>query len=168
MAYSGRYKVKNTGKYKGDFMNVIFRSNWEKLCFKWCDLSDDITSWSSEETIIPYLYEVDKKYHRYFVDLKFTTKEGKTYIVEIKPHKETIVPKNPNRSKRYINEALTYVKNQCKWKAAQEYALDRGWHFEIWTEKTLQKMGLLPKLKPLGKLKPMEPFRKKRINKRNG
>ena len=37
-----------------------------------------------------------------------------------------------------------------KWKAAESYAKDRGWTFEIWTEKTLIKMGIMPKqLKPL-------------------
>ena len=46
-----------------------------------------------------------------------------------------------------------------KWGAAMEYALDRGWTFEIWTEKTLSKMGILPKsTKPL---KPLKPFKKK-------
>jgi|TARA_R110000822_G_scaffold48453_10_gene127637 hypothetical protein len=168
MAYSGKYKVKNIAKYKGDYTNVIFRSNWEKVCFKWCDQNDSILEWSSEETIIPYFYEVDKRVHRYFMDLRFKTKDGKTYLVEIKPHKQTLVPKNPNKSKRYITESLTYIKNRCKWKAAESYSKDRGWHFEIWTEHTLQKMGLLPKLKPLGKLKPLAPFRKKSINRRNG
>ena len=37
MAYSGKFKVKNLNKYKGDFDNVIYRSLWEKHVFKWCD-----------------------------------------------------------------------------------------------------------------------------------
>lgn len=158
MAYSGRYKVKNPQKYKGDYTNVIYRSHWEKVCFIWCDTKDEIKEWSSEEVVIPYYYDVDKKYHRYFMDLKVVTKEGKTVLIEIKPEKETKLPKNPNKSKRYISEALTYVKNQNKWKAAEEYAKDRGWHFEIWTEKKLQQMGLLTKPVP-GKLKPFKPYK---------
>ena len=37
MAYSGKYKVKNTKKYAGDHTKVIYRSLWEKYCFKYCD-----------------------------------------------------------------------------------------------------------------------------------
>ena len=61
---------------------------------------------------------------------------------------------------------MTYVKNQNKWDAANEYAKDRGFEFQIWTEHTLQKMGILPKLKPLGKLKPLVPIRKKKPRKK--
>ncbi len=160
MAYSGRYKVKNRKKYKGDADNVVFRSMWERHCFKWCDENPNIKSWSSEEVVIPYFYDVDKKYHRYFMDLKITFKDGKTILVEIKPEKETVPPKRPDKSKRYINEAMTYVKNMNKWEAASKFAKDNNWGFQIWTEKTLTKMGIMPKqIKPL---KPLKPIRKKK------
>ena len=32
---------------------------------------------------------------------------------------------------------MAYIKNQAKWKAASEYAKDRGWEFKIITEKEL-------------------------------
>jgi len=155
MAYSGKYRVKNKEKYKGDPTNVVYRSLWEKHCFKWCDDNADIKYWSSEEVVIPYLYEVDRKYHRYFMDLQIVYKSGRTVLVEIKPAKELSPPTGNRRTKRYINEGLTYVKNQNKWKAASEYAKDQGWEFQIWTEKELTAMGILPKsTKPLKKLKP--------------
>ena len=50
-----------------------------------------------------------------------------------------------------------------KWSAAQNYAADRGWGFEIWTEKHLEHMGILPK--PKKKFKPIKslgPVRKKK------
>lgn len=156
--YSGKYKVKNRTKYKGDPDNVVFRSMWERNAFAWCDDNSEIKEWSSEEVVIPYYYDIDKRYHRYFMDLKITFKSGKTLLVEIKPEKETQPPKRPDKSRRYINEAMTYVKNQNKWQAASEFAKDRNWSFEIWTEKTLQNMGILPKqLKPL---KPLKPYKK--------
>ena len=49
-----------------------------------------------------------------------------------------------------------------KWKAAENYAKDNNYQFQIWTEHTLQKMKILPMLKPLGKLEPLTPFRKKK------
>ena len=156
MAYSGRYKVVNTSKYKGDFTNVVYRSLWEKKVFQWCDNNPDVKEWSSEEVVVPYYYDVDKKYHRYFVDLKIVMKE-KTILVEIKPAKETEPPTGEKRTKRYINEGLTYIKNMNKWEAANEYAKDRGWEFQIWTENHLSVLGILPnpkkKLKPLGPIK---------------
>lgn len=155
MAYSGKYRVKNPAKYKGDHTNVVYRSLWEKHCFKWCDDNADIKYWSSEEVVIPYLYEVDRKYHRYFMDLKIVYKSGKTVLVEIKPAKELSPPQGDRRTKRYISEGLTYVKNQNKWKAASEYAKDQGWEFQIWTEKELTALGIMPKSRqPLKKMKP--------------
>lgn len=163
MAYSGKYIIKNKDKYSGDPNNVVFRSLWERSIFKWCDESTVIERWSSEEVVIPYLYEVDKRYHRYFMDLKITYTNGKTVLVEIKPEKETKPPQfKGRRTKQYINEGMTYVKNMNKWSAAQRYAADRGWGFEIWTEKQLAELGVLPK--PIKKgprpLKPLKPFTK--------
>tara|TARA_B110000977_G_C11048605_1_gene481498 strand:- start:1397 stop:1885 length:489 start_codon:yes stop_codon:yes gene_type:complete len=162
MAYSGKYTVKNPKKYQGDYTKVIYRSMWEKWCFKWCDENSEIKTWSSEEVVVPYFYDVDKKYHRYFVDLKVTYKSGKTVLIEIKPDKETKAPAYPGKkTRRYINEGLTYVKNLNKWKAAQRFAKDRNWEFVIWTENTLESMGIKPK-----STKPLKPYkRKKKVKK---
>ena len=163
MGYSGRYQVKDKAKYRGDFSSVVYRSLWEKAVFQWCDKNAQVKGWSSEEVVVPYYYDVDKKYHKYYVDVKIIF-EDKTLLVEIKPEKETVPPIGPKRTKRYINEGLTYVKNMNKWEAANEYAQDRGWEFQVWTEKILQEMKLLTKPVP-GKLKkytPMKPFRKTR------
>ncbi len=169
MAYSGKYTVKNRIKYKGDADKVIYRSMWERHAFYWCDHNTNIASWSSEEVVIPYRWDIDKRMHRYFMDLKITFKNGKTILVEIKPAKETAPPKRPDKSKRYIREATTYVKNMNKWEAASEYAKDRGWGFEIWTEKNLTEMGIMPTQSKKGAikpLKPMKPFRKKKPRKK--
>ena len=164
MTYSGRYKVSNLKKYKGDFNSVYYRSMWERACFKWCDESPKVKEWSSEEVVIPYFYDVDKKYHRYFMDLKIKTNENKIILVEIKPDKQTRPPEGQRKTKQYIAEGLTYVKNQCKWRAAKEYADDRKWDFQIWTEHTLQQMGILSKPVPgkLKKLKAFPSFKKRR------
>ncbi len=164
MTYSGRYKVSNLKKYKGDFNSVYYRSMWERACFKWCDESPKIKEWSSEEVVIPYFYDVDKKYHRYFMDLKIKTNENKIILVEIKPDKQTRPPEGQRKTKQYIAEGLAYVKNQCKWRAAKDYAADRNWDFQIWTEHTLQQMGILTKPVPgkLKKLKAFPSFKKRR------
>ena len=140
--YKGKYKVKNPKKYDGDHTQVIYRSMWERFAFKWCEDNPDIKSWSSEETVIPYISAIDNKYHRYFVDLKLNMKDGRTIIVEIKPDKQTKPPSSRRRTKKHIRESLEYVKNQCKWNAAVAYCKDNGYEFQIWTEHTLKQMGM--------------------------
>jgi hypothetical protein len=103
----------------------------------WLDKNPDIISWGSEELIIPYKSPVDGKYHRYFPDFIVKTK-NKTMIIEVKPDRETREPKPKKRiTKQYLQEVMTYGVNQSKWKAAQEYCLDRGWEFKVITEKHL-------------------------------
>jgi hypothetical protein len=159
MAYTGKYTIKNKSKYKGDHSNVVYRSLWEKAVFNWCDHNPSILYWQSEETVVPYYYDVDKKYHRYFVDLKIKYKDGKVILVEIKPKGQTEPPKQGSRkTKRFISEAMAYVKNMNKWEAADNYAKDRNWQFQIWTEDTLHEMGIMRK-KTLGK-KRIKPLKK--------
>ena len=138
----GKYKVRNVEKYMGDPTNVIYRSSWELKFLNWCDNNPSVVSFSSEEIVIPYKSPVDGKYHRYFVDfmIKIRTKDDitKTYLVEIKPKKQTMPPEHKKRiTKQYITEVVTWGVNQAKWKAASEYCLDRGWEFKILSEKDL-------------------------------
>jgi hypothetical protein len=115
------------------------RSSWETKFAIWCDKNPSVVNWSSEETIVPYVSPVDNRAHRYFIDFKIQVKtsEGqkKTYLVEIKPDYQTRPPIPPSRkSKKYITEVMTWGVNDAKWRAAKQYALDRGWEFLILTE----------------------------------
>ncbi len=140
--YKGKFSPKNPQKYAGDPTNIIFRSLWERKVMNWLDTNSAVLEWSSEEIVIPYLSPIDNRYHRYFPDFKFTGRQPdgktKTMIIEVKPKKETREPPKQKRiSKKYITEVVTWGKNQAKWKAAQEYCLDRGWEFKIITEDDL-------------------------------
>jgi hypothetical protein len=141
--YRGKYRVKNIGKYKGNPDNVIYRSSWEMLSFKYLDNNPNVKCWNSEEVIIPYRCQTDNKIHRYFIDLFFETVDGQKFLIEIKPEKETKEPKIPKRkTKRFLNEVLTWGKNQSKWESAKMYAENNNMVFSIWTEKTLKKLGI--------------------------
>lgn len=141
--YQGKFKVKNIKKYKGDSTNIFYRSSWELSLMLWLDNNPSITEWSSEEIIILYLCSTDNKRHRYFVDFNFKLNTGEEYWIEVKPKKYTVPPQKPKKmSKRYISESLDYVKNQSKWKAANESAIKKGAIFMVWTEETLKKMGI--------------------------
>ena len=108
----------------------------------WLDGNPNILSWASEELIVPYISPVDGRYHRYFPDflVKVKTQAGsiKTMLLEVKPKKQTQEPEPQKRkTKKYITEVMTWGVNQAKWKAANEYCLDRGWEFKILTEEHL-------------------------------
>lgn len=142
MFHKRRYVPKNPEKYSGDVSNIIMRSSWETRFASWCDNNPAIIRWSSEETVIPYLCPTDNKLHRYFIDFKIRVQQRdgsvKVYLIEIKPLKQTSPPQYPGRqTKKYLAESYGFLKNQAKWKAASEYAKDRGWEFKIITEKEL-------------------------------
>jgi hypothetical protein len=142
MFHKRKYIPVNPQKYSGDVNNIIMRSSWETRFAKWCDMNPSIIRWSSEETVIPYICPTDNKLHRYFIDFKIRVqqKDGstKTYLIEIKPLKQTAPPVFPGRqTKRYLAESYSFIKNQAKWKSATDYAKDRGWEFKIITEKEL-------------------------------
>ena len=97
MAYKGRYKLKHPEKYVGDGNKVVYRSLWERNTFRWCENNPKVKSWNSEEVVVPYKSTVDKRLHRYFVDLLIEMDNGKVFLVEIKPKAQTIAPKKKGR-----------------------------------------------------------------------
>lgn len=142
MAYSGKFQPSYPRKYKGDPTNIIYRSLWERRFMVYCDLNENILEWGSEEIALPYRSPIDNRVHRYFPDFYIKVKESngqiKKYIIEIKPKKQTVEPKVQKRkTKSYIYEVYEYVKNQAKWKAAEEFCRDRMWEFKILTEEDL-------------------------------
>lgn len=143
-SYKGKYQLKNPTKYKGKVDDVVYRSSWELLTFKWLDANPDVIQWSSEELVVPYIDRGDGQWHRYFVDLVITFKSGKRMMIEIKPEAQTRAPK-PTRGKRreaLREEVMTWAKNTSKWEAAKEYGTKHGMEFHIWTEHTLKMLGI--------------------------
>lgn len=141
MSNKGKFTPKNPKKYKGDSSNIIYRSSWEVRVMKYLDEHPNVIWWGSEELPIPYLSPVDRRVHRYFPDfiVKMRKSDGSvmTYIIEVKPEKQTLPPKQKRKTKTYLQEAITYEINLAKWEAAREFCKDHGWKFQILTEKEL-------------------------------
>lgn len=142
MAYKGRYKPKQPKKYIGNPTKVIYRSLLEKRFMLYCDKTDAILEWGSEEVVVPYKSPIDNRMHRYFVDflVKLKNKDGiiETLLIEVKPKKQCKPPKRPERKTRtYFTEVKNWGINSAKWKAATEYAENKGWRFIIITDETL-------------------------------
>lgn len=143
MSYKGRYTPQNPKKYRGDYKNIIYRSLWERKFMVYCDQSDNIIEWGSEEVIIPYVSPLDGRIHRYFPDFYIKVKQAsgklKKFIIEVKPKKQCSPPNpNPNRrTKRWISEVRTWGVNEAKWKSAVDWCDNNGMEFKILTEDDL-------------------------------
>ena len=104
---------------------------------KYLDRQPGVLQWNSEEIIIPYKSPIDGKWHRYYPDFWVKTSKGES-IIEIKPKKQTKPPKeNPKHRIRYLREVKTFVVNEAKWKAAEEFCENKGFQWQIMTEDTL-------------------------------
>lgn len=144
MALSGKYKIKNKKKYKGNPNNIVYRSSWERRFMIFCDEHSSILEWSSEEFSVPYRSPVDGKVHRYFPDfiVKKINRQGKieTLMIEIKPHSQVKKPKSGKfgiKQKKMLKENIRWQINNAKWTSAQKFCEKYGWKFKIVTEKEL-------------------------------
>ena len=137
-SYKGIYRPSYPKKYVGDPNRIVYRSLLERRFMLYCDRTEDIVNWASEEISIPYISPIDKKLHRYYPDFIVKTSKGKKLIIEIKPYRQVSQPKAPKRkTKSYLREQLEYIKNNAKWKAAKAFCEDKGFEFKILTEKEL-------------------------------
>ena len=141
--YKGKFKIKNSQKYKGNPSNIIYRSLMELRFMKWCDSSEKILKWSSEEVVIPYISPIDNKRHRYFPDFLIQTAKG-WFLIEVNPKIESRPPKKKlvekldlKKKRRYMKSVRTWLVNEAKWNAAKKVCEVEGWTFEIFTEKQL-------------------------------
>ena len=139
-SHKGKYSPRNPGKYRGDHTMIEYRSSWERMFMKWCDLREEVLKWSSEEMCIWYMDPISKKNRRYFPDFIIQVKDSdgliRTEMIEVKPYKQMVGPdRNPARkTKAWIYEVKTYATNMAKWEAAKKYCKKKGWSFRIITE----------------------------------
>lgn len=147
MNHKGKFKPKNRQKYKGNAENINFRSSWEYSFMNWCDTNPRIVKWNSEEVRIPYVASINNKRRTYNVDFWMLLDDGKEYLVEIKPHKQTLPPPKPKiNNKKAIHNYLymksMYDNNIDKWTAALNHAKKHNQTFIVMTEHKLRKMGI--------------------------
>lgn len=125
-------------KYIGRVDRIFARSGWERQIFKALDENPNVLKWASEELFVWYKDPVSNTRKRYYPDVLVKTSSDngseQTFLLEIKPAKETRPPKN-KRSKYAI---LTFMKNKAKWEAAESYAKAKGWQFKLVTEEVVR------------------------------
>ena len=107
--YKGLFKPTNPTKYRGDPLNIVYRSRWELKFMTYLDSHKDVLDWSSEEFSIPYRSPIDGRVHRYFPDFRVKKRNPQgieeIVVVEIKPFKETKPPAvQSKKTKQYLSE----------------------------------------------------------------
>lgn len=137
--YQGKYTPENPKKYAGNVNEIVYRSGWERQLMIKFDRDRNVVLWNSEGLAIPYRSPLDGALHRYFVDfvIQVRGKDGKdkTWIIEVKPHAQTLMPKQGKKTHRFLSEVATFAVNQSKWTAAAAFAKEQGWEFQVLTEK---------------------------------
>ena len=120
-AIRGKFMPANQHKYEGKIDRITYRSLWERKVMLYCDRSDQVVKWSSEELHIPYLNPRDNRYHNYYPDFALTMRDGKRIIVEVKPAFQKFNPVN-----------------QQKFLSAQAWCKENDHEFIVLTEKEIK------------------------------
>lgn len=166
----GIYVPKHPEKVIGG--EIICRSGWEMSFARWCDDNPNVLEWGGETTSIqyrnpagvdfdackktgsnpadPYNWPINNYYPDFYVKLRDPdTEDEKNLIIEIKPKYQTERPVAPptgaklQEQKKYVNSVKTYLQNIKKWEAAIAWCKPRGFEFCVYTEVTLEKMGII-------------------------
>jgi len=144
-------------KYCNKRKVITIRSSYEYMFAKFCDTNENVVSWSSEETIIPYYFpyvlknnkklKCNNKQRRYFMDFDIIiiNKDGATErnLIEVKPYTQVIAPKKPTPYSMFA-----YEKNIAKWNATKLFCeklrneKNENVYFKIITEQHLKELSV--------------------------
>lgn len=150
----GIYDVSNSNKFVFGESKAqpIYRSSYEWLFMKWCELTDDVVKWGSEPFCIPYADPTANKHkmRNYWIDFTVIVANGAKWYIEVKPSKkvdEVNKFKRIYESFRTSPQKIAFAKehseaaiNYSKWMHAMEAAKKQGAIFKIVTEKTLKRI----------------------------
>lgn len=95
---------------------IYYRSSWELKHFIHLDQDENVLTFMPEPFFIDYIFDNKR---RYIPDLLVVYKSGEQKIIEIKPS-------------CFLEAKI----NQAKFAAAKRYCEEKGFIFEIWTEKS--------------------------------
>jgi len=148
----GLFRPQHPEKYLGNKL-PIYKSRWEKRVFYAMDINPFIMKWGYECIEIYYHHPIFNNFTIYYPDVFCHVKNDRgkfeRLLIEIKPAKMCVLPKEPkypkNRTvksleryqrsvKRYQCGCRDYVVNVAKWEAAQKWCLKHGVTWRILNE----------------------------------
>lgn len=136
-AKCGKFFPTHPEKYKGSTIPE-FKSSLELRMMQYLDKNPSIIAWQYEPKAIMYYDRTfsPPKPRRYFIDFIATVRSGpvtKNVWLEVKPLCEATKPKN----QKNVQANLLWIRNNCKWQAAEQLAKSKGCEFHVITEEQL-------------------------------
>ena len=117
---------------------IIYRSSLEYKYMINLERNPDVIRWTSEGLVIPYIIpekidgRVVSKKHSYLTDFIVHHRNGKIYVVEIKPYSMS-----PRTKRDMLNPEIR--KNAYKWRAAIEWCrMHENYEFKVITDKDIR------------------------------
>lgn len=152
----GNFYPRNIEKCLNDKNDVVYRSKLERDFMICLDSNSNVARWASEKVIVPYYNSGKGRDARYFVDFFLELTDGRRFLIEIKPFKETQVISDPTllakrmkkskaKKSTLLIEAFNATQNREKWEAAKKYAQEHStvqhpMIFMVITEKDIEKI----------------------------
>lgn len=135
--------VMNSVKITENGIEINYKSSLELKAFRYADINKYVKKWAIEPFSIKYFKPTTGRIHRYFVDMYLEFENNQKFLVEIKSYNETIEPKKPARKTQksimnYQKALQTWLINQAKWKACEQFCEEHGFKFIKLTEKELK------------------------------
>lgn len=143
--YQGTFTPTNPDKWINKD-KISFRSSWECRFCNWLDQNPAVKKCGFEVVTIPYRFEIDGKIHKYTIDFYAEILNNNNvldkYLIEIKPKHQSVEPIMPKRKsaksmKNFLYEAKQYIRNQNKWKYAEQYCKANGFNWKVLNENKL-------------------------------
>ena len=147
------YNLRNPAKYISP-RPPVYKSGWEGDLFYALDINPYVLTWGYEAITIIYTNPLLGKPTVYYPDIfiKVRQENGneQSYLIEVKPAEECVMPKVPiRRSSNSREDAMKYEKamrryksanreflvNMAKWAAAQKWCLSHGVAWKLLNEK---------------------------------
>jgi len=119
-AIRGKFVPANKNKYSGNVNRITYRSLWERRFMLYCDRSNQVAQWSSEELHVPYISPKDNRYHNYYPDFVLIMNDSRRIMVEIKPEHQ-----------------WQWDINKSKWESARQYCDENNMEFIVLGKKDL-------------------------------
>lgn len=142
----GYHHLTNPSKYLGNPCKIRYKSHLERGFMKGLDDNPDVVEWGYEYHKIKYQYNSETRTYLPDIYVVFNTARGlKKYMIEIKPHKDTVSPKTEcdNDIIRKPIRTDRYNENQAKWNAARLFCLENSLEFLLITERDIFKKARL-------------------------
>ena len=152
--HSDQYHLVNPDKYMDGLPDPVYKSDWERKVFVFCDCNPFVTRWGYEPFAISYFSPVQQKMSIYkpdiYVECQYDDGTKEKWLMEIKPVAYSIMPKAPKpvvegatakqlmahhkKDLAYQRKSMDVITNYAKWEAAEQWCQNHGVNWMVLNE----------------------------------